>query len=295
MIEDLIDILLGILPMIFIWWLWLKWRGKKGGFTWKHIFTSREEVWCKLANEIDAEFVKGGFLRSDKVVAKVKEWTITLDTETTSSGGSEGGGATTSTRMKAPYVSKDGFQFTVYRKGVFSKLGERLGKRDIEVGYPEFDRDFVVRGNDEYKVRALFANSRIRQLIQSQPDIYFGAGTGRGDSAQAFPGTLHFDVSSDIKDVERLKSLFELFKETLNQLSDMGSAYESEPPSAVMSETIERKEQRREGLNEIGLVIVLILGWVILNALAWLYFPNLLPFTFGLGGMAAIFIYALLS
>jgi hypothetical protein len=42
-------------------------------------------------------------------------------------------------------------------------------------------------------------------------------------------------VSGVIKDAERFKSLFELFKETLNQLSDMNSAYESELPGAVMS------------------------------------------------------------
>ena len=258
--------------------------------TLRQIFTSREEVWRRLANEIGAEFVKGGFLRSDKVVAKVKEWTITLDTYTSQSGQS----STTYTRMNAPYVSNDGFQFTIHRKGVFSKLRERLGKHDIEVGYPEFDRDFIIKSNDEFKVRALFANSRIRQLIQSQPDIHFGAGTKHGGSTQAFPSILSFGVSGVIKDVERLKSLFELFKETLNQLSDIGSAYESEPPGVVISRTIERKEQRREVLKKIGLVMVLITGWLILTGLAWLYNSSLLPFAFGLGAMAIIFIYAYL-
>jgi len=47
---------------------------------------SKEEVWRQLCQEIGADFVEGGFWRGDKVVAKVKEWTLTLDTYTVSTG-----------------------------------------------------------------------------------------------------------------------------------------------------------------------------------------------------------------
>ena len=104
-------------------------------------------------------------------------------------------------------------------------------------------------------------------------------------------------MSGVIKDAERFKSLFELFKETRNQLSDMNSAYESELPGAVMSGTIERerKEQRREVLKRIGWVIVLITGWLILTGLAWLYNLSLIPFAFGLDAMVIMFSYACLG
>src|SRR5512136_2485528 len=125
---------------------------------------SQEEVWRQLGSEIGAEFVEGGFWRGNKVQARVKEWTVTLDTYTVSTGKSH----ITYTRMRAPYVNKDGFQFTIYRKNLFSELGKRLGMQDIEVGDPEFDRDFIIKGNDEFKVLALFGNPRIRQLIQAQ-------------------------------------------------------------------------------------------------------------------------------
>lgn len=32
-------------------------------------------------------------------------------------------------------------------------IAKRLGLRDIEVGDPDFDRDFVIQGNDEEKLR----------------------------------------------------------------------------------------------------------------------------------------------
>ena len=55
--------------------------------------------------------------------------------------------------MRAPYVNPEGFRFTIYRKGLFSDLGKLLGMQDIEVGDPEFDEAFIIKGNDESKVR----------------------------------------------------------------------------------------------------------------------------------------------
>jgi hypothetical protein len=47
---------------------------------------SRDEVWRQLCNEIGADFVEGGFWKGNKVQARVKEWFVTLDTYTVSTG-----------------------------------------------------------------------------------------------------------------------------------------------------------------------------------------------------------------
>jgi len=41
------------------------------------------------------------------------------------------------------------------------------------VGYPEFDGAFIIKGNDEWKLRRLFSDEKIRQLISAQPDVRF--------------------------------------------------------------------------------------------------------------------------
>ena len=189
---------------------------------------SQEEVWRQLCSEIGAEFVEGGFWHGNKVQARVKEWTVTLDTYTVSTSKSH----VTYTRIRAPYVNKDGFRFTIYRRGFFSDLGKRLGMQDIEIGDPEFDRDYVIKGNDEAKVLALFGDPRIRQLIQAQPSIHLQVKDDEGGFGASFPegvDELYFHVVGVIKDVERLKSLYELFAETLNRLCHIGSAYENDP------------------------------------------------------------------
>lgn len=189
---------------------------------------SKKEIWKSLSEQIGSQFIEGGFFSADKVVARVKDWTVTLDTHTVSTGKSN----TTYTRMRAPYVNKDGFSFKIYRKSIFSGLGKALGGQDVEVGFPEFDEDFIIKGNDEYKLRTLFANSKIRQLIELQPDICLEIKDDEGWFAKSFPegvDELYFCVVGVIKDIDLLKALFDLYAEVLNQLCLMGSAYESNP------------------------------------------------------------------
>lgn len=76
---------------------------------------NQAEVWEKLCNEIGGTFIQGGLWKGNKVTVKVKEWTVTLDTYTVSTGKS----STVYTRMRAPYVNVDGFRFKVYRKSFF--------------------------------------------------------------------------------------------------------------------------------------------------------------------------------
>jgi hypothetical protein len=195
----------------------------------KQVFgPSKDETWQQLCNEIGAEFVQGDFWKVNKVVAQVKEWTITLDTyRKTSSSSSQ-----TFTRLRAPYLNQDGFRFKIYRRGVFEGLRKFFGGQDLQVGYPEFDHDFIIQGNDPHKVIQLFGNPKIRQLIQAQPRLFFEVKDDEGWFNAKFPegvDELYFQVSGVIKDVEQLKLLYDLFAETLNQLCQIGSAYEGNP------------------------------------------------------------------
>jgi hypothetical protein len=189
---------------------------------------SQNEIWQQLCKEIGADFVRGGFWRGHRVQARVGEWTVTLDTYTVSTGKSH----VTYTRMRAPYVNADGFRFTLYRKTLFSGIGKLLGMQDIEVGDPDFDRDFIIKSNHETKAMALFLNEKIRRLIQAQPNIHLEIKDDEGVFGASFPqgvDEVRFQVAGLIKDMDRLKALFELFAEVLQTLCRLGSAYEKDP------------------------------------------------------------------
>ena len=189
---------------------------------------SRKEIWRQLSTEIGARYVEGGFGKGDKVQVTHGEWTVTLDTYVVSTGKT----TMVFTRMRAPYVNPGGFRFTVYRKSIFSGLGKMLGMQDIEIGDESFDQDFIIKATDEARVRELLSNPKIRELISRQKDIRFTVKDDEGWFGANFPegvDELYFQVLGVIKDVERLKLLYELFAETLEHLCRMGAAYKQDP------------------------------------------------------------------
>jgi hypothetical protein len=189
---------------------------------------SKEEIWRQLCAETGADYVEGGFWKRAKVQATHKEWIVTLDTYAVSTGKT----TMVFTRLRAPYVNPDQFRFTIYRHGLFSEIASWLGMQDVKVGFEDFDRDFVIKGTDEGKLRALFGNPKLRELVVAQPEIHLTVKDNDGGWGADFPpdtDELCFHVQGVIKDVERLKLLFALFAETLDQLCRIGSAYEQAP------------------------------------------------------------------
>lgn len=187
------------------------------------------EIWHKLCQEIGGDFVEGGAWQGDKVEVKHGHWTITLDIFHVHTGKVP----VPFTRLRAAYVNPDQFRFRVTRRGLFSGLGKLLGMQDVQVGYEKFDHDFVIKGNNESKLKALFANEQLRTLLMVQPEVHFEVEDDEGWLGPDYPpdtDALKFLVSGVVDDVARLKSLFELLAVTLDQLCLIGSAYEGEPP-----------------------------------------------------------------
>ncbi len=187
---------------------------------------SRREIWQQLSREVGGHFHEGGFFATSAVQARTGDWIVTLDTVT------HGDGKTnqTYTRLRAPYFNPEGFRFEVYRSSVFSGLGKALGMQDIEVGHPRFDQDFVIKGNAARRVRRLFDNRRIRRLIDAQPRIHLSVKAQEGWFSKFPAGVdeLHFQSLGVIKDLEQLRTLFDLFAEVLQQVCHEGRAYEDD-------------------------------------------------------------------
>jgi len=184
---------------------------------------NREEIWRQLANELDATYIDASFWERRKIQAAHGGWLITLEEH----------GKHHHARMRAPFLNPGGFRFTVYRKGVFTELGKYLGMQDVEVGHADFDRDFVIKGTDETKLRQIFGNARIRELIVAQPRVHFEVNDSHGAFVTLFANkpvehldVLEFEIDTkpSIQDKERLRLMFELFAETLDELCRMGTA-----------------------------------------------------------------------
>jgi len=184
----------------------------------------REEVWRQLSAKIGGEYIAGSVWRAARVRARVKDWTATLDTFHSH--------RTHWARVRVPFVSLDGFRFRIFRTNPFFEFRKRLGYPDITVGHSAtFDDQFIIHGNDEPKVRTLFANATIRQLILAQPNHVLRIQDGEG-LFRAFPkeaDELCFVTQGKVGNVERLQQTLELFAEVLGELHRMGSVSTADP------------------------------------------------------------------
>ena len=84
---------------------------------------SKDEIWSQLSQEIGARFLQGDWCHGSKVEFVNKEWTITLDNYTVSTGKS----SATYTRMRAPYVNPDAFRFELLPHGILHRPGQVTG------------------------------------------------------------------------------------------------------------------------------------------------------------------------
>ncbi len=187
---------------------------------------SRHHIWKQVSKRVGAKVYGDSVFSAGKMVLRYKAWDIILDIYKTGSKNQN-----KYTRLRATYVNRDGFSFKIYREGFFSKLGKYFGMEDFEVGFDRFDKDFIIQGNDYYKLIQFLENEKLRQLIQRQADVRLEVIDNEGIFVHKYPENvdkLEFIASGVIKDVKKLVLLFELFKVALDQLVEIGGAYERE-------------------------------------------------------------------
>src|ERR1700724_1129830 len=172
---------------------------------------TRDAIWEQLAEEIGGNFYDGGFWLGDiKVRAHVGDWIVTLDTY-------KDGAGTIFTRLRAPFVNKDGFVFSIFRENSFEDR-HSSDTQDLEVDQPDFDKTFVIKSNRVEEVKKLFSDDKIRELLQKQPQVFFSAAKESGWYSKDFPdgiGELLFKARGEIKNIARLKQFSPLFGQTL--------------------------------------------------------------------------------
>lgn len=193
---------------------------------------SKREAWERFCAETNARYINRGFWSGDRVEMKFQNWTIVLDTYTVSTGKS----SVTYTRIRAPFVNRGGFRFRVYREGFFSGIAKLFGAQDIVVGDDAFDEAFVVKSNDEAGAARLLSGERVKALFHAQESVDLAIKDDDGFWQTHFPENadeLYFVAGGVIKDVERLKGLFDLFGEVLISLVETGIAEDAEPGVSV--------------------------------------------------------------
>lgn len=186
---------------------------------------NRKTAWRRLAEEIGGDYEDGGLVKMYEVHFRHRDWDIALDTVSERRGQAQ----RSYTRITAGFVKKTDFNFGISRQTHVSQVFEYLGAQDILIGIPEFDDQFVVKGEDERLVRLLLRDEKLRGFIESMGEATFFV-SGRGG---VWRKTYHDDVHEVIyshkgivTDVEYLKRMFMMVAYTLDLLAENGIASE---------------------------------------------------------------------
>lgn len=184
---------------------------------------NRNELWRQLAAQIGATYELHPVWHTSWVRLQHRQWTIVLDVHYQ--------GKVNFTRMRARILNRDGFWFTIYPRGVVSTARKWLGMQDVVVGHERFDVDFIIQGNNEASLKALFDNAELRFLMESLPNVHFSI----ADHDHSFWGLpegideLCLTTKDEMRDLVRLKLLFALFQETLDELRRLGTISAEDP------------------------------------------------------------------
>lgn len=185
---------------------------------WRDLFTlPSKKVWPQVARELEAQFVNGGFWKTDQIILDYKAWQIQLDTFNVDKA--------ILTRMRAFFLWKKQLEFKLREHHLLTNVFKAMGMEDIEVGYPDFDAKYVIKGSDRNLIRRLLMERQLRDTCFRIPELLLLTKLKRDWPDKPFPpgaGQLYFQRAGVMKQPDQIKDLFCLFQLVLERLMEIG-------------------------------------------------------------------------
>ncbi|KAF2081921.1 hypothetical protein [Flavobacterium sharifuzzamanii] len=181
---------------------------------------SKINIWKEFANKTNGIFKEGYSWQSDSVVITYKNWKIIFDNYTLWSGKY----STEMTRIIVPINSNNDFRFEIYKEGLIRKIEKLFGAQDIQIGSEDFDKAFIIKSNNELKIKSLLRSTVIRSLFFDIKDVNIQISDQKGIWEQKLPENqfeLSFYLDGKTADLQKLNQILELFKIILNELHQM--------------------------------------------------------------------------
>lgn len=182
-----------------------------------NLFGSKENIWKSFSEQTGGTFFEGQYGMLDGTIISYKNWKIVFDYYDLYSGKFN----ERFTRIFVSIVSLDDFRFEIYNNGIIRSIEKIFGAQDIEIGIKEFDKRFILKANNGFKLEKLLINPQIRQLLEMQNEVNFEISNYKGIwEKETQDLELSFFVKGEIKSIETLSSLLDLFKLALDHLAE---------------------------------------------------------------------------
>ena len=197
---------------------------------------SKKETWTRFAAEIGAHYQDGGTWAKDTFRYHYKNWDFDFHTFT------QRHGQTTCiyTRLRVPFLVKGNLRLSIYKEGFFSSIGKLFNMQDIQINDHNFDHSFIIKGNDEAKIKQLLSNLSLKRAFLALEGANIRIDNGRGFFKDRYPedvNALVFECNGIIKKLDKLHALFNLFQEVLDSLVRIQSIETTNPTYSFHKES----------------------------------------------------------
>ena len=177
----------------------------------------KDENWSRIGKRVSDKNLDDRFWETVHLLKYQHEgWEMLLDTFTLRHGERDVSG----TRVQVPFSNPQGLGFKIYRESFLSSVGKLFKMQDIEIGDAAFDSKFIIKGNDEGKIKLLLDDAVLKNLIHQQPDILFEV---QFEKVFKFKKVcmLYFQCEGIIRAMSQLEALFQMFAVTLTRMEQL--------------------------------------------------------------------------
>jgi hypothetical protein len=201
---------------------WTKWNAPRNRETWK-----------LLAEKIGGELIEGDTWKEERVILNYRNRVFTLDTVLKGHKHKY-----FENRIKCYFVSTNKFTLKVFLENAFTHAGKIFGINDIELDNSKFDNEFYVKSNSKEKAINFLNSLDLQNLYFAATknlDLMVSVEVKNSESffsLRSYPANTSLIIiraNSEVSDVDRLISWFELCKITLDRLIEIGEAENIKP------------------------------------------------------------------
>lgn len=120
-----------------------------------------------------------------------------------------------STAFSAPVHSTSAFRFHLHEEGFLDEIGKVFGMEDVQVGYPEIDKAFIVKTNQPEKLKALLADEGLQAFLLKHKDCQLEL--KREEEEQE--AILTFSADRAILDVAELQEVYHWMRQIAQRVA----------------------------------------------------------------------------
>lgn len=180
-------------------------------------------IWEAFAEKIGGEYIPRKHWNSDRTLFHYKNFKIYFDYFTYYTSG-KASLSKTFTRVVIPYKSYDDFQFNIYEDELIFKIAKIFGFQDVKIGKEEFDKKYIIKTNNEQKLKNIFNSTTLHKKIENFENASLLISKKYGVWEEELPENeyeLSFVLNYHVKDLETLTKSKDFITEFFDRFQDL--------------------------------------------------------------------------